>query len=166
MIDLVRGLLHQWDSGRKVKLTGFDKDCSEVHFAREGSCKALVVEPVTVDDDLLADIPNQLLTEGGRLYVYTWKDGRTVSDMAFTVHSRAKPEDYVFTETEVKSFKELGESLRKEIEDRLNEITFDAVSYEKLSDLPMINNVEIKGNKTLGDYGLTVSTSEFIQGLL
>ena len=110
MIKIVpdkEGKLTQWDLDRKVIITGYE-GVAEVHFASPGDDHgAYVVELV----DGEAKIPNILLTMAGTINVYVYPADRTVFATTLWVMAREKPDDYVYTETEVLSYKTLDEKI-------------------------------------------------------
>ena len=110
MIKIVpdkEGRLTQWDLDRKVIVTGYD-GVAEVHFASPGDDHgAYVVELI----DGEAKIPNILLTMAGTINVYVYPADRTVFATALWVMAREKPDDYVYTETEVLDWRTLDEKI-------------------------------------------------------
>lgn len=100
---------YQWDSNRRVVVD--DPTITEVHFCNRTDDCSLVVEVV----DGLADVPNILLQNDFPIRVYAYcSDGYTKVENTFKVRSRTKPDDYVYTETEIKSYQAL--------EDRIEEL--------------------------------------------
>lgn len=110
MIKIVpdkEGKLTQWDLNRKVIVTGYE-GVAEVHFASPGDDHgAYVVELI----DGQAEIPNILLTMAGTINVYVYPADRTVFATALWVMAREKPDDYVYTETEVLNWRRLDEKI-------------------------------------------------------
>ena len=110
MIKIVpdkEGRLTQWDLNRKVIVTGYEGG-AEVHFASPGDDHgAYVVELI----DGEAKIPNILLTMAGTINVYVYPADRTVFATALWVMAREKPDDYVYTETEVLDWRRLDEKI-------------------------------------------------------
>ena len=110
MIKIVpdkEGKLTQWDLNRKVIVTGYEGG-AEVHFASPGDDHgAYVVELV----DGEAEIPNILLTMAGTINVYVYPADRTVFATTLWVMAREKPDDYVYTETEVLNWRTLDEKI-------------------------------------------------------
>ena len=110
MIKIVpdkEGRLTQWDLNRKVIVTGYE-GVAEVHFASPGDDHgAYVVELI----DGEAKIPNILLTIAGMINVYVYPADRTVFATALLVMAREKPDDYVYTETEVLNWRTLDEKI-------------------------------------------------------
>lgn len=107
------GDLFQWDVGRKVTLALPDGEiASVVEFTINNEANALVVDVKGNE----AEIPNILLqTAGGlRMWAVTvTADGRQTRRYGSEpVYGRAKPDDYVYTETEVKTYEELAERIK------------------------------------------------------
>lgn len=95
-----RTQLYQWDLNRKVIVS--DTTICEVHFCNRTSDCSLVVEPYWLDGVFVADIPNILLQDSRPIRVYAYCDDEyTLTEQQFTVKSRTKPTDYVYTQTEV-----------------------------------------------------------------
>lgn len=110
MIKIVpdkEGRLTQWDKDRKVIVTGFEGG-AEVHFASPGDDHGAYVVELT---DGEAAVPNVLLTMAGVINVYVYPADRTVFAAALPVMAREKPDDYIYTETEVLSYKTLDEKI-------------------------------------------------------
>ena len=110
MIKIVpdkEGRLTQWDLNRKVIVTGYE-GVAEVHFASPGDDHGAYVVKLV---DGQAEIPNILLTMAGTINVYVYPADRTVFATALWVMAREKPDDYVYTETEVLSYKTLDEKI-------------------------------------------------------
>ena len=96
--------LFQWDLNKKVP-------CSfpEAHFACIGSKDALIVKVVGGN----AQIPNILLQEGKDIMFWFMENGAVADSGRIRIVTRAKPADYIYTETEVITF----ESLVAKVED-------------------------------------------------
>lgn len=110
MIKIVpdkEGRLTQWDKDRKVIVTGFEGG-AEVHFASPGDDHGAYVVELTGGE---AAVPNILLTMAGVINVYVYPADRTVFAAALPVMAREKPDDYIYTETEVLSYKTLNEKI-------------------------------------------------------
>ena len=108
-IEVIDGVLYQWDIGRKIKITT-DEEISEVHFSFFNDKEALVVEPKEADGIITADIPNILLQSGEPIVTYisicSDEDERTITYRHLHVNERPKPTDYVYTETECLTVKD------------------------------------------------------------
>lgn len=96
--------LFQWDLNKKIP-------CSfpEAHFACIGSKDALIVKTNGGN----AQIPNVLLQEGKDIMFWFMEGGAVADSGRIRIITRAKPADYVYTETEVITF----ESLVAKVED-------------------------------------------------
>ena len=109
MIEVLNGKLYQWDVGRQVKV---DSDVCEVHFASCNSKNAYVTVPVNG----VANIPNVLLQNGEYIVIYAVCENdsceQTVEYIREWINQRPKPDDYVYTETEVFSYKQLEERIK------------------------------------------------------
>lgn len=96
--------LFQWDLNKQIP-------CSfpEAHFACVGSEDALIVK----SNGGNAQIPNVLLQEGKDIMVWMMEDGAVADSGRIRIVTRAKPADYIYTESEVITF----ESLVAKVED-------------------------------------------------
>ena len=96
--------LFQWDLNKQIP-------CSfpEAHFACVGSEDALIVKANSGN----VSIPNVLLQEGKDIMVWMMEGGAVADSGRIRIVTRAKPADYVYTETEVITF----ESLVAKVED-------------------------------------------------
>ena len=115
MIKLVGGDLWQWDSGRKVEIkpkAGSTVDA--VHFFNGTTENAKVG---ILKDDGSAEIPNVFLQSSNNVVVYSVmvneSGEQTTESVVFSVNRREKPDDYVYTETEVLKWESLDERLKK-----------------------------------------------------
>lgn len=99
-----RKALWQWDLNQQLTVDG---DCTEVHYLDRGVPSTLTVAV----KDGKADIPNILLQKAGRLVVYAYiidaQDHHTKVCETFGIAPRPKPAEYVYTETEVKTWSDL-----------------------------------------------------------
>lgn len=99
-----RKSLWQWDLNQQLTVAG---DCTEVHYLDRGAPSTLTVAV----KDGKADIPNILLQKAGRLVVYAYiidaQDHHTKVCETFGIAPRPKPAEYVYTETEVKTWSDL-----------------------------------------------------------
>lgn len=110
--------LYQWESGRKLQIVPLSgMRVNSVHFSNYGDSNALVVEPKEKDGVYIANIPNILLCDDKNIVVYSVNVSEdkteTLRECVFAVRKRAKPSDYVYTETEVKRYESLEERIKK-----------------------------------------------------
>lgn len=108
----------QWDSNQQLIVD--DDTIFEVHFSNRSDTTALVCEIKEVDGIRVVDVPNILLQKAWYLHVYAFAENRTEYEKTFEVKGRDKPADYVYTETEVKSFEELEKKVDSHIADTSN----------------------------------------------
>jgi hypothetical protein len=117
----------QWDLNRKLVVDDGGV-CSQVHFCN-GSGPALVCVVRDEGGTRVADVPNILLqkAEPIKAYLYTEaEDGtRTRSFHRFVVIARSKPEEYVYTQTEVLNYHSLVS--------RIDQIERNGVSDEQIA---------------------------------
>lgn len=125
MFELIGGAeLWQWDTGRQIDCAGLQAG-TKVQFAYSDT-QTLSTAVKTADGANVADVPNQLLLRSGALMVYAYvteADGVSYTKYAarLNVQARPKPDDYVYTPTEVQSW----QTIRDEIGD-LDDLTTTA----------------------------------------
>ena len=102
---------YAWDLDRQVVVD--DPSIVEVHFCNRTEDVSLVVEVV----DGLANVPNILLQSSFDMRVFAYDGKATRYDAVFKVKAKTKPSDYVYTETEIKSYEYLENKIR-EIEEQ------------------------------------------------
>lgn len=115
-----RDYLYQWDINRSVRVS--DPSVTEVHFCnRTGDCSLVTkVYANPTDSELYADIPNILLQSPFDIRVFAYCDCYTKVEETFKVKARTKPDDYVYTETEILQYSNIVERMDK-LEDSLSE---------------------------------------------
>ena len=109
-----RSSFWQWDLGQKLVVG--DEICGEVHFCNRTDDCALVCEVYEKEGTRLVDVPNILLQTAATIRVYAYEksdtESRTLHEKRFSVISRTKPADYVYTETEVLTYANLDERIK------------------------------------------------------
>lgn len=106
------GTLTQWDIDRYVIIEGIDSADFEVHFAVATDDRgAYVVKPEAADGLIRAKIPNLMLTEPGLIYIYAYPPSYTRVAAQAYVSRREKPDNYVYTETEVMTYRTLDKKI-------------------------------------------------------
>jgi hypothetical protein len=156
--------LYQWEVGRQIEIIPIrDMRVNSVHFANYGDAEALVVKPKEENGILVADIPNILLQNGSKLIAHSVNVStdcvETLRECVFSVRQRAKPSDYVYTETEVWNYKAL-EARMQAMEENLDEQV--ASSIEKYLEENPIDGVKFETDSTLTlkDGVLSVNTTD------
>lgn len=142
--------LTQWDVGRQVMV---DKDVDMVHFSNRpyGYSKNVKVT------DGVADVPDMFLTSCAPLrvwaYVGDFEKGYTKIEKIYEVKPKNRPEDYIYTPEEVKTW----EKLQSEIGDLANLAT---EAKENL--VVAINEAAKSGGES---YTLPQATAESLGGV-
>lgn len=133
---------YQWDLNQKIKVN--DPAINEVHFCNGTSDCSLVC----IVKDGQADVPNALLQTAGNVRVYGYSGDHTVVEKVYEVKARTKPEDYVYTETEVLRYENLEKRI-KALEDKQNDYEAALTNANALAD-EIINeqNGYIEGGET------------------
>ena len=105
-----RTSFYQWDINQKITSSEFNIG-DEIHFHNMRQNTALVVIAYELDGKVVADVPNVLLQTSYPIRVYKYlvqgTSGQTAYEHTFNVIQRAKPDDYVYTETEILRYEDL-----------------------------------------------------------
>lgn len=118
MVTLIDGDLYQWDTGRVV-LVEPDSGYSihEVHFTTKKMEFAYVVKTYDKDGATYCAVPNILLQQYQDIICYEVRENddgeESVSTTTFDVIKRNRPVDYVYTEPEKYTYKELENRIEK-----------------------------------------------------
>lgn len=145
-----REAFYQWDMNQKITDTSFSVG-DQIHFTTPSMSNALVVACYELDGVVVADVPNILLQGVEHITAYKYMKDHTRNEYTFPVMQRAKPDDYVYTETEVKSFEALEKKVI-ETEKRITEAEENAKNFgtENAGKLVYIGD---DGNATVLDIG-------------
>lgn len=126
MVTLLDGDLYQWDTGRVVLVdpnSGYD--VHEVHFSNRKLDFAYVVKTYEENGNTYCAIPNILLQQSYDIYCYEVRENaegeESISTTIFKVTKRNRPLDYVYTEPEKYTYKELDARIAK-LEAALDEV--------------------------------------------
>lgn len=99
---------YQWDLNQRITSNNFAVG-DEIHFFNMKQPTALVVIAYELDGKVVAYVPNILLQSSCPITVYRYintdNDAHTIEEYSFDVKQRAKPDDYVYTETEIYTIK-------------------------------------------------------------
>ena len=102
-----RSEFYQWDLDRKLIVN--DKTIKQVHFCNRTDSCSLIRYPYEVNGVYLVDVPNVILQSDFRINVYGYDANYTKHSDKFEVIRSSKPENYVYTDEEVKCFEEATE---------------------------------------------------------
>ena len=109
-----RSAFWQWDLNRRLEVS--DDVCGEIHFCNGTSDCSLVCQIYELDGKRVVNVPNILLQTARNFSVYAYvkaaDGGYTKRAAIFPVRPRTKPADYVYTETEAKTWEQLAERIR------------------------------------------------------
>lgn len=104
-----RAFFYQWDLNRKLIVE--DSSIKEVHFCNRSEDCSLVCEVYTINGTNLVNVPNILLQKCFAINVYAYDGESTKHSALYRVLPKSKPADYVYTETEVKTWEELSNKI-------------------------------------------------------
>ena len=97
-----RGSFYQWDFDQKLVV--LDDTVTEAHFPL-GTERCPPLPVYEYNGQRVVDVPNILLQTDGvkRVYAFVEDDrgGRTICTETFRVNAKPKPDDYIYTETEL-----------------------------------------------------------------
>ncbi len=101
-IDGPLNFFWQWDLNRRILIE--DQTCTQVHFTNGATQQALVLEIQRDDTGRYANVPNILLQQAkpitALLYLQNG-ESMTLHAQTFRILPRPRPDNYVYTETEV-----------------------------------------------------------------
>ena len=156
---------YQWDTDRKLIVE--DKSITQVHFCNRTDSCSLVVEV----KDGLAEVPNVLLQTDWKINVYAYDGCHTKHSAVFNVVKRTKPADYVYTETEVKTFAALEERMdaleNMEIEVSPEDIETAVDKYfeeHEISGASTWDELENKPFYTTGEDVIIIAKNDLVNG--
>ena len=158
---------YQWDVDRKLIIE--DAAITQVHFCnRTGEC-SLVCETYQENGLTLVNVPNILLQTDWRINVYAYDTNYTKFSETYDVVRRSKPDNYVYTETEVLNYNtlldrmnEVDANIANSVEDYLerNPVDVDLTGYATEQYVAAaINEIELTPGPQ-GEPGVYVGTEE------
>ena len=104
-----RDSFYQWDVDRKLIVD--DATITQVHFCNRTDDCSLVCETYKEGELTLVNVPNILLQDSWRINVFAYDTNYTKFSDCFNVIKRSKPEDYIYTETEVLCYSTLSKRI-------------------------------------------------------
>ncbi|MBE6774515.1 MAG: hypothetical protein E7544_09935 [Ruminococcaceae bacterium] len=154
MINIRNGCLFQWDINRQLEIDDEDRKITHIHFAHESDTEAMVVPFTRLSDKLLVTIPNILLQTNEPVMVFAVSDKngevKTLEQKVLTVLERQKPSDYIYTETEIITYRQLEE--RIDILEKMGGAGGSGVSpvitVTPTEEGNEVNITDVNGNKT------------------
>lgn len=122
----------QWDLDRKLVVE--DASITEVHFCNRTAECALPVATYKEGNLTLVNVPNLILQESFRMNVYAYDGKHTKHAARFEIVPRSKPDTYVYTETEIKTWDELYELVKQIEENGVSDATIEAAVQKYLEE--------------------------------
>ena len=153
------GYFWQWDSNQQLIVD--DDTVFEVHFSNRSDTVALVCEIKEVDGIRVVDVPNILLQRDWPLHVYAFAQNHTEYEKTFEVKGRDKPADYVYTETDVKSF----DKLEKKVDDHIADVSnphnvtaeqINTYTKEEIDEKTKVTDVQINNTSIVSNGVATI----------
>lgn len=140
--------LYQWDSN--VKLIVEDDRINQVQFSQRFSRTAVCVQVENGE----CFIPNELLQSYCDIFAYACivdNDGQVCefSEM-FTVFARPKPDNYIYTPTEIITFKRIEDELNKKFEALAKEIEDDMKTAVRTRPQELTEEEKTQARKNIG----------------
>ena len=136
-----RPSFYQWDTNRKITSDQF-KVGDEIHLFNIKQPNALVVLAYELDNKIVVDVPNILLQKSYPIIayrIYVDDDGKeTIEEHQFDVNQRPKPENYVYTETDVLNYSNLNDRLTTLENNEVSTELVNRLISEYLSTNPVI----------------------------
>lgn len=169
MIEVIGGNLFQWDTGR-VAQVNTDANVHEVHFTTKDMTYAYVVSTYEKDGTVYCEIPNILLQQEKSLICYevTNTDGgeMTVAETTLALHKKNKPQDYAYTQDELKNFDRLAALIPTKLSQLTDDIGAGGAKITSVNGvLPDENgNVEVQAGIDSADVARIVK-DEFAGGV-
>lgn len=153
-VKVIGSPLYQWEVGRKAQIFPSGRlKVSYVDFSHLGDTEALRVVPVEQDGVLVVDIPNILLQSDQNLVVYIVDVAEdkveTLRTCTLPVRKRAKPSDYVYTESEVLGYKTLESRIINLEKNGVSEEQIAAAVEKYLEENPIDSGVDFETDDTL-----------------
>lgn len=122
----------QWDLDRKLIVE--DASITEVHFCNRTAECALPVATYKEGNLTLVNVPNLILQESFRMNVYAYDGKHTKHAARFEIVPRSKPDTYVYTETEIKSWDDLFERVTQIEENGISDAAVEAAIEKYLEE--------------------------------
>ena len=131
---------YQWDSNQQL-IVEDGGICNQVHFVGGNLEGALVCEIEEVDGIRVVDVPNLLLQFSGLITAYLFwhshSGALTHYAKSFLVLKRAKPESYVYSQTEVINYSDLVDRIRQIEENGLSNDLIETSVLRYMSENPI-----------------------------
>lgn len=157
----------QWDLCQKL-IVEDNCACKEVHFCNGSSETSLVCLIEEANGERTVNVPNILLQKEGMIKAYlcarTEDGAETKLSQHFQVLPRSKPDDYIYTETEVLNYQSLVARIDQIERNGVSDEQIAAAVENYLEENPAGVNFEPDGNTlVLKDGVLSVNTTNLME---
>lgn len=168
MFEILSGKAHFWQWDTNQKLLVKDETINEVHFCNGATACALVCKVYEENGQRVVDVPNILFWYYWNIKVYAVCDNCTRLEAVFEVRKRSKPDDYAYTETEIKRYEDLEQ--RIEALEKNGGASVDLSDYYTKTETEeriasVANSLEERVDFKLGSYALTSDLEEAISNI-
>lgn len=149
-----RETFYQWDINQKLIVA--DDSITEVHFSNRSDNLSLVRDIYNEGDLRVVFVPNVLLQTNWPIKVYAYRKDHTEVSQTFKVIAKAKPQDYVYTPDEVKTWEELNDRVTALEKSGVSPEAIAKAVEDYLTQHPITSNI-VSVNGQTGEVVLTAS---------
>ena len=149
-----RETFYQWDINQKLIVA--DDSITEVHFSNRTDNLSLVRDIYNEGDLRVVFVPNVLLQTNWPIKVYAYRKDHTEVSQTFRVIEKAKPQDYVYTPDEVKTWEELNDRVTALEKSGVSPEVIAKAVEDYLAEHPITSNI-VSVNGQTGEVVLTAS---------
>ena len=149
-----RETFYQWDINQKIIVS--DDSITEVHFSNRTDNLSLVRDIYNEGDLRVVFVPNVLLQTNWPIKVYAYRKDHTEVSETFKVIAKAKPQDYVYTPDEVKTWEELNDRITALEQSGVSPEVIAKAVEDYLAEHPIAGNI-VSVNGQTGEVVLTAS---------
>ena len=149
-----RETFYQWDINQKLIVA--DDSITEVHFSNRTDNLSLVRDIYNEGDLRVVFVPNVLLQTNWPIKVYAYRKDHTEVSQTFRVIEKAKPQDYVYTPDEVKTWEELNDRVTALEKSGISPEAIAKAVEDYLAEHPITSNI-VSVNGQTGEVVLTAS---------
>ncbi len=169
-VKIIGTSLRQWETGRKLQVI-YKSIAAATHleFTNKGKENAFVVIPKEEDGIVVADIPNILLQSDQDIVVYyvnaSGDKTEVIEECVISVKKRPKPDDYVYTESEVLNYTTLSARVDQIEKNGVSDNQVEVAVKKYLDENPIDTGVQFETDETLSlkDGVLSVNTAKKVE---
>lgn len=169
-VKIIGTSLRQWETGRKLQVVYKSiAEATHLEFTHRGRENALVVIPKEENGIVVVDIPNILLQSDQDIVVYyvnvSGDKTEVIEECVISVKKRPKPDDYVYTESEVLNYTTLSARVDQIEKNGVSDNQVEVAVKKYLDENPIDTGVQFETDKTLSlkDGVLSVNTAKKVE---